>query len=81
MKVTLTHRLGQNPEGAVVDVSATEGDWLLSLGHAEETEQDHSSSSLADLKARAEALGVSSSGTKTQIVARITAKEQGVPEF
>lgn len=36
MRVTLTRRLGQNQEGATVDVSVTEGAWLLRRGYGTE---------------------------------------------
>lgn len=34
MRVTYTRRLGQNEEGATVDVSDSEGAWLVHRGYA-----------------------------------------------
>jgi hypothetical protein len=34
MRVTYTHRLGQNRKGSTQDLSDTEAEWLISRGHA-----------------------------------------------
>lgn len=34
MRVTLTRRLGQNGDGSTVDVSTSEGNWLVQRGYA-----------------------------------------------
>lgn len=84
MKVKLNRRLGQNKAGTVLDLTQQEAEWLVTQRHGElvddskqdsPEEDDLSSVKLADLKAKAESMGVASYGTKREIAERIAAAE------
>lgn len=91
MRVTLTHRLGQNDTGTELDLTATQGQWLLERGHAtpaaefpaEDTNTDAPPANLTDtptpslaaLRARAEGLGLPTYGSKATLAARIDEHE------
>ncbi|MBB1153499.1 SAP domain-containing protein [Amycolatopsis dendrobii] len=91
MRVTYTHRLGQNSKGTTRELTDTEAAWLIERGHARpadtatdtpaaDTAPDDTpapdAATLAELKARAEACGLPTYGTKAQLADRI-AEHQG----
>jgi hypothetical protein len=88
MRLRLTRRLGQNPEGSVIERGDSEGNWLVGQGHAvpepersesvpssEATAGNDEGPSLKELQARATGLGLKTYGSKQQLAARIAAHE------
>jgi hypothetical protein len=87
VRVKINRRLGQNKSGTVLDLTIGEAEWLVGrrlATHvpdlarapvADETEADDDlllNATHAELKAKAEQLGIPSYGTKAQIQERIT---------
>lgn len=87
MRVQLTRRLGQNPPRKVIEVSPVEAEWLIDRGHATEAPQERrrepeqaprDSRSLSELRERAAELGVSTSGSKADVAARVVEAESDI---
>lgn len=88
VQVRLRNRLGNTPAHAVIDVSATQADWLAKHGHAEKTasqppepapaqepvedERVPGELTVAELRERAADLGLSQRGSKAELIERIS---------
>lgn len=87
MRVRLTRRLGQNPEGTVIERGDSEAHWLMNQGHAtpepgqphhevhevHKDTADNAAPTLKELQAQAAGLELKTYGTKQQVAARIAA--------
>jgi hypothetical protein len=83
MRVKYLRRMGQNQAKAVVDVPASEAEWLIAGGYAVALEEPKQAPvvspdmTLNELKDRAEELGIPAYGTKAALATRISEAEQG----